>query len=104
MTPEEFWSILHCAPEPVPVFYRAYYNPDGTIVCYTMEDLPGNYIDIDVETYQRSNPHAKVINGRVVETKTNNKLKPTGNGTACAPDDVCIVVDESKSYVKWSLN
>ena len=51
MTPEEFWSILHDAPEPEPVFYRVYYSDDGTVICYSMEDLPGKYINIDQTCY-----------------------------------------------------
>ena len=51
MTPEEFWSILHDIPEPKPIFWRLYYNDAGEPVCYSMEDQPGNYIDIDPETF-----------------------------------------------------
>ena len=32
MTPEEFWSILHNMPEPLPVSYRLYYDEHGRII------------------------------------------------------------------------
>jgi hypothetical protein len=50
MTEQEFWDILFDVPVTRPIFYRAYYNDQGWVECYTMEDLPGNYIDIDQTT------------------------------------------------------
>ncbi len=69
MTPEEFWAILHAPVEVSPIFYRLYYNDDGTPLCYSMEDLSGNYIEIDVDTYHRGSSHVRVINGRLKEIK-----------------------------------
>lgn len=106
MTPEEFWSILHSMPEPVPVFYRLYYNDDGTPICYTMEDLPGKYIDIDQLTYARSQPNVRVVDGKIIEiipTVQIKKLKPGTSGTACDPRDICVVVDQSQPHINWSV-
>jgi len=105
MTPEEFWAILHAPVEVSPIFYRLYYNDDGTPLCYSMEDLPGNYIEIDVDTYHRGSSHVRVINGRLKEIKPASlikKLTPSEHGVSCDPRDICIVTDNQPN-VKWSL-
>jgi hypothetical protein len=69
-----------------------------------MEDLPGNYIDIDQSTYVLA-PYAQVINGQlkiVKPTSTITKLVPGAVGTSCDPDDVCVVTTSEKN-TKWSL-
>jgi hypothetical protein len=104
MTEQEFWNILFDVPDPQPVFYRAYYNAEGWVECYSMEDLPGNYIEIDQPTYVTS-PYARVINGKLTVVKPASvvtKLIPSLAGTACDPGDVCIVTN-SEQNIKWSL-
>lgn len=104
MTEEEFWKILLDVPPPKPIFYRAYYNNEGWVECYTMEDLPGNYIEIDQQTYTIS-PRARVINGKLITIKPTgliSKLVPSNTGTTCHVNDVCIVVD-CETNTKWSL-
>jgi hypothetical protein len=104
MTEQEFWAILLDVPEPQPIFYRAYYNSDGWVECYSMEDLPGKYVDIDQSTYVVS-PYARVVNGKLILIKPANsisKLVPGTVGTSCDSRDVCVVTD-TKETVKWSL-
>lgn len=102
MTPEEFWSILHQEPVVYPIFYRLYYNDEGFPLYYSMEDLPGQYIDIDQPTYSRSPSNVKVINNKLVEISLSlsEKIIPGDDGTSCHPDDVSIV--DPTSTVKWS--
>jgi hypothetical protein len=104
MTEQEFWTILLDAPAPQPVFYRAYYNSDGWVECYSMEDLPGNYIDVDQPTYVLA-PRARVVDGKLVIVKPNStvtKLVPNIVGTSCDHRDVCVVTTADKN-IKWSL-
>ena len=104
MTEQEFWAILLDVPEPKPIFYRAYYNNEGWVECYTMEDLPGKYVDIDQPTYAAS-PYARVINGKLTVIKPASsiaKLVPSADGTSCDPRDVCVIAS-AKDTVKWSL-
>jgi hypothetical protein len=104
MTEQEFWAILLDAPKPRPIFYRAYYNSEGWVECYTMEDLPGKYVDIDQSTYVVS-PYARVVNGKLTVIKpasSTSKLVPGTVGTSCDSRDVC-VVSEVKEHIKWSL-
>ena len=102
MTPEEFWDILHTMPEPQPVFYRLYYNDAGQPVCYSMEDLPGNYIDIDAETFGLVPANIRVVDNKLkyITTRTSDKLVPSTSGTLCHPQNVAVIVEQNGTY--WS--
>jgi hypothetical protein len=101
MTPEEFWAILHAEVVEYPIFYRLYYNDLGHPTCYTMEDLPGNYIDIDKDTFARSPSNVRVRNGKLVDIShnTTSKLVPSEFGTPCDANDVTIV--DANSTTTW---
>jgi hypothetical protein len=104
MTEQEFWEILLDVPETRPIFYRAYYNSEGWVECYSMEDRPGKYVDIDQPTYAAS-PYARIIDGKLTvikPTSNTSKLVPGMSGTPCNPSDVCIV-SSAKDNIKWSL-
>ena len=102
MTPEEFWSILHDIPEPKPIFWRLYYNDAGEPVCYSMEDQPGNYIDIDAETFALAPWNVRVVNGQLkyITTRTSQKIVPSTAGTQCHPQSVTVVVTQHGTH--WS--
>jgi len=102
MTPEEFWDILHTMPEPQPVFYRLYYNDAGQPVCYSMEDLPGNYIDIDAETFGLVPANVRVVDNKLkyITTRTSDKLVPGTSGTLCHPQNVAVIVEQNGT--PWS--
>ena len=104
---QEFWSILHAIPEVKPVFYRLYYNDDGTPIIYSMEQLSGNYIEVDQETYVLAPFNVRVLDGKLSYIKpiiAVKKLQPSKvNGTACDPRDVCVVVDLNRPHTKWNL-
>ena len=103
MQTDEFWSILHNMPETRPVFYRLYHQ-DGVPLFYSMEDLPGTYIEIDAETFARSPMHVRVRDGRLVESiwQTTARLVHSDTGTACHPDNVAVVVAETEPHQRWS--
>jgi hypothetical protein len=104
---QEFWAILQAMPEVRPVFYRLYYNDDGTPVIYSMEQLSGNYIEVDQETYALSPFNVRVLDGKLTYVKpivTVKKLQPNKvNGTACDPRDICVVVNLDQPHTKWNL-
>lgn len=98
MTPEEFWKILHDVPEQAPVFFRLYYNDQGAPIVYSMEDLPGKYIEIDSATFARAPTNVRVVDGKLTELKPQQltrKLQPADTGTACHPKDICVVADST---------
>jgi len=105
MTPEEFWAAL--APTtslPVPI-YRLYYDDQGLPLFYSMQEDPGNYIEIDHETYANPPTHVRVVDGKLKVLTMNPiaKLMPGDYGTPCAVNDVCIVVNHASPHTKWSL-
>jgi hypothetical protein len=108
LTAEIFWKIWSESTVSAPaVFYRLYYNDDGSPVCYTMEELPGNYIDVDINTYLVGSHNVRVVDQKLIHLPTAGlvtKLRSNAStGIACDPQDVCVVVDENMSHVKWSL-
>ena len=94
-------------PEPNPGTYRLYYHADGTARFYTMEDLPGEYILVDRDTYVADCRHVRVVQGKLIfvaPTITVKLLQPsTDSGTACHPQDVAVVVAGDKPHTKWSM-
>lgn len=106
MTEQEFLEIWLTRPDSKPIFYRLYYQDDGTLLYYSMEDLPGKYIEIDLATYQQYRSNVRVVDGKLIVIPTVNtikKIEPNKHGTPCDPRDVCIVVDSDKPHIKWSL-
>jgi len=104
MDAEEFWAILHAMPEPQPVFWRLYYNQLGEPITYSMEDMPGTYIDVDPETYARAPWNVRVQAGRLIEAKPSvRRLAPGDSGTPCHPDNVAIVVAQTEPHQRWSI-
>jgi hypothetical protein len=101
---EEFWNN-YVWPESVPVFYRLYYNDAGEPVVYSMEDLPGKYIEITSEQFAASNPHVRVREGKLVllQFARTSKLIPSDSGTPCDPYNITIVVDENQNSQRWNL-
>ena len=103
MTEQEFWDILHDVPEAKPIFFRLYYDELGAPVTYTMEDLPGNYIEIDAETFALAPINVRVRNGRLVEIATmrSQKLVPGTTGARCHLQDVAVIVTTDPNTL-WS--
>lgn len=104
MTPDEFFKIWQTVDTPVPIFYRLYYNDQGLPLFYSMEDKPGNYIEIDQETYTQSPRNIRIREGKIVYVTqaSTKKLIPAEHGTSCEPQDVCVIIDK-EPCVKWSL-
>ncbi len=101
MTPDEFFGALESMAQPNPVFYRLYHEGERPLF-YSMEDLPGTYIEITAEQYTRNDSNVRIRNGKLVPVtwQTAEKLTPSDSGTMCHNQDVAIVVKENGTY--WS--
>lgn len=101
MTPDEFFGALENMTQPKPVFYRLYHEGERPLF-YSMEDLPGTYIEITAEQYTRNDSNVRIRNGKLVPVtwQTAEKLTPSDSGTMCHNRDVAIVVKENGTY--WS--
>lgn len=105
MTEEEFWAALSgLKPNTDQPVYRLYYDDQGYPLFYSMEVLPGNYIELDADTWHGASV-AQVIDGKIIRhpAPTVPKLIPSTTGTACDPIDITVVVIETKPHTKWSL-
>ena len=104
---EDFWAEVARLTQPQPevkIFYRLYHDEQGFPLFYSMEDLPGNYIEIDQPTYARGSSDVRVVDGKLITIeKTSNvaRLRPSTEGTPCDPRDVCIVVTTDQPHVSW---
>jgi hypothetical protein len=86
--------------------YRLYYNSDGSPKYYSMQDLPGDYIVVDQQTFECSRYDVVVINGKLKSLSDNIIAKyylSTDSDTSieCDPDDISIVVDSDRPHISW---
>ena len=104
MTPDEFWSILHAVPKTHTVSYRLYHDSEGRPLFYSMDDVPGTYIEIDADTFARSPVHVCVRDGKLIPRvwKTTTKLVPADSGSSCDHRNVAVIVSEHKPHQKWT--
>jgi hypothetical protein len=104
MNEDEFWAAV-TPTEPRPILYRLYYDKQGLPLFFSQEDLVGNYIDITREEYINPPKHFKVVDGNIVliETAEVKRLYPSETGVSCHPDDISVVVQDSKTNIKWSM-
>lgn len=105
MNEEEFWAALAPPPPPAPLIYRLYHDDLGFPLFYSMEDLPGNYIDIDQATYSNPPIHVRVIDNKMVVLNTTSvtRLRKSKLGTTCHPKDISIVVEPDQPNIRWKL-
>ena len=108
-TTDNFWQVWNSFtwPEVKQVSYRCYYLDDGTVDFYTMEDLPGNYIEVEQSIYVLAPKPARVVNGclEIIKPKvTVQKLAPAEHGTQCHQHDVSVVVSHNGTYWNYQTN
>lgn len=100
MTDQEFLDIMAAFEvKPIVQEFRVYYGDDGKIVCYTMEDLPGNYIVITKEQYAESRYDSFVKNGKLLKQQAMTyKFEKSTTGTMTSKYDINILVNDDGQY------
>ena len=104
-TTENFWAAWALPQEPSkPAFYRLYHDDQGYLLFYSMEDVPGNYIEIDHPTFAAGSPKVRVINGQLYHIKSISarKLVPSSIGQACDLRDVAVISNDKHTQY-WKL-
>ena len=106
-TTDNFWAAFAETPDikPLKIFYRLYYDDHGNPLFYSMEDLPGKYIEIDQATFSLSPTNIRIVDEKLtyLKTPTALRLHPSDKGTPCHIQNVSVVVDESQPHKKWIL-
>jgi len=89
----------HWVPE-----FRVYYDKNGAILFYSMENLPGNYLVITSEQYAASRYDYVVRNGKLINSKRIfHKMKKTPDGVVSCKYDISIIPSKDDTdIVKWS--
>lgn len=102
-TTSNFFEALKLVnpPEKQEIFFRLYYDKkSGEVICYSMEDLEGDYIEITKEEFALSRQNVIVKDGKI---KVKNripiwKLVPSPEGYAVHPLDISIIAPDSGVY------
>ena len=107
ITTDNFWQVMQSFswPDPEPVQYRLYHDDQGRPLFYTMEHLPGTYIEVDQATYLRSSYHVRVRHNKLIffepKALVSRLLPNPDSGTPCHCKDVCVVTDSDRPHQKW---
>ena len=91
-----FWQATKQYKQTVKVEHenRLYYDDAGQPVTYSQEDLSGNYIIVDQQTFNECRMDVRIVDGKV--TRPNmitefRKLVPSDEGVETLVEDVTIV-------------
>jgi len=92
-------------PDPKPISYRLYHDADSRPLFYTMEDLPGTYIEVDAQTYTQACYDVKVKEGCLVillpKMQVSRLVSDLESGTSCDTRDICVVTHSGRPHKKW---
>ena len=110
MTEQELIELLSVSVEDKKVVktpeFRVYYDENGGILYYTMEDLPGNYILITKQQYAESRYDYVVKDGKLTNPNrvtVVNKMKKTPVGVGSCKYDISIIPSKNDTdIVMWS--
>jgi len=101
---QDFWQNYQW-PEFQPVIYRLYYNEDGSPRAYSVQQLPGDWIEISQADYARMSHLVRVRDGKLVHLSStpHRRLRPTPGGTPCHPQDITVIVHQHQEHIAWSM-
>lgn len=106
MTEQEFLEIwLNQRTDQVEIEYRLYYDAQGWPLFFSTEQVEGNYVVIDRQTYLDSPKHIRIVEGKIKRIKVlyGKKLVPAEQGQSCDPADVCVIVSDQLFSKKWAI-
>ena len=110
MEENQEYIIIWEAPKIEPPEFRLYYDDKGSVITYTCDKIPGNYIVIDAQTFAEARHDLRIIDGKISKVQPNAvvyKLMPSkSEGVRCAAEDINIIVDNNYDgdTINWKLN
>ena len=83
--------------------YRLYYNDDGTPLFYSMEELEGKFIFVELPVFESSRYDIKIVDGKIRSLNdTVSKYHPASVKTTttvmCDRDDISILNNKKKLF------
>lgn len=103
MTEEDYVVIWESPVLDKPEF-RLYYDDKGQVICYTCENLEGNFVVIDNLTFAEARPDVRVVDGKLVKNTAGSvvsRLYKDTEGVLCELEDISIITITNGQY--WKL-
>lgn len=88
------------------VEFRAYYDDKGYVICYTCENLEGNYIVVDSQAFAEGRPDMRVVDGKLVKVNKPgkiSKLVPSDTGVRASRQDMLVIVTDDTPSITWKF-
>lgn len=86
--------------------FRLYYDEDGHPLFYTTENVNGNYIKVDQDTYNLGDyQNIKIVNGQILQRSpidSNKLILSESEGTCCHKNDITLI-DDTKIGQYWKI-
>jgi hypothetical protein len=87
---------------------RLYYDEQGCVICYSGQQLEGNYVIVDDQTFAEGRYDLRVFDGKLIKNSTHAtivRLTPSISGTLCATEDLSVIVSDQDEVEKqyWKL-
>jgi len=92
---------------PALTVYKCYYDANGKVTAYSINELEGQYIEISAAEYIAAKQPARVVAGKLIIEELKpavEKLVPSDTGTMCHKKDVCVVVKKDGVYWRKQSN
>lgn len=106
-TTDNFWQAItqhNWEQEPAKVEFRLYYDDQGNVLSYSMEDVPGQYLVVDRGVFEACRFDIKIKHGKIIKINqpASWKLVPATEGAyACHADNINIVVNSDSQNKKY---
>jgi hypothetical protein len=87
--------------------FKLYYNSDGSVNQYSMEDLPGDHIEIDADTFHACRYDVKIVKNKIISLSQTviSKYYQTDtaaeNTVATDPWDILLLVSTDEPHILW---
>lgn len=99
----QFWQRYQWPAAPKTQIRRLYHDDHGDPVIYSVEDLPGKYIDLTPQQFDARSHAVKVIDGKLIDISkgTTIKLIPSDHGVACDKRDITVISASDRNIQHW---